>query len=115
MNCYQFLQIILLTLINGERSIKANAMLGTRLDSMFITTGITKQLCLNGIDQEISPAKKAFQSKLVNLDIFSNLNFEKFKTKKCMGCQPYETTTLDKETVLEKVKHLYSHLIDIRF
>ena len=58
MNCYQFLQIILVTLINGERSIKANAMLGTRLDYMFITTGITKQLCLNGIDQEIPPAKK---------------------------------------------------------
>ena len=53
-NCYQFLQVIPVTLINGERSIKANTVLGTRLDSMFITTSIAKQLCLKGIDQEIS-------------------------------------------------------------
>ena len=51
--CNQFLQIIPVTLINGERSIKANAILDTRLDSMFITTGIAKELCLKGIDQEI--------------------------------------------------------------
>ena len=51
--CYQFLQIIPVTLINGERSIKANAILDTRLDSMFITTGIAKQLRPKGIDQEI--------------------------------------------------------------
>ena len=44
--CYQFLQIIPVTLINDERSIKANAILETRLDSMSITTGIAKQLCL---------------------------------------------------------------------
>ena len=30
--CYKFLQIILVTLINGEMSIKANAILGARLD-----------------------------------------------------------------------------------
>ena len=29
-------------------------MLDTRLDSMFSTTGIAKQLCRKGIDQEIS-------------------------------------------------------------
>ena len=54
MNCYQFLQFILVTLINGERSIKANAMLDTKLDSMFIATGIVKKLRLKGIDQEVS-------------------------------------------------------------
>ena len=103
MNCYQFLQIIPVTLINGERPTKANAMLDTRLDFMFIATGIAKQLCLKGIDQEISltkvvsskkkKEKKTFQSKLVNLDIFSKLNFEKFKLKKCMTCQLYKATT----------------------
>ena len=78
-------------------------MLDTRLDFMFIATGIAKQLCLKGIDQEISltkvvsskkkKEKKTFQSKLVNLDIFSKLNFEKFKLKKCMTCQLYKATT----------------------
>ena len=53
MKCYQFLQIIPVILISGERSLKANAIVDTRLDSMFITTGIAKQLCLKGIDQEI--------------------------------------------------------------
>ena len=38
---------------NSKRSIKENAMLDTRFDSMFIRTGIAKQLCLKGIDQEI--------------------------------------------------------------
>ena len=57
MNCYQFLQIIPVTLIDGERPTKANAMLDTRLDFMFIATGIAKQLCLKGIDQEISLTK----------------------------------------------------------
>ena len=103
MNCYQFLQIIPVTLTNGERPTKANAMLDTRLDFMFIATGIAKQLCLKGIDQEISltkvvsskkkKEKKTFQSKLVNLDIFSKLNFEKFKLKKCVTCQLYKATT----------------------
>ena len=103
MNCYQFLQIIPVTLTNGERPTKANAMLDTRLDFMFIATGIAKQVCLKGIDQEISltkvvsskkkKEKKTFQSKLVNLDIFSKLNFEKFKLKKCMTCQLYKATT----------------------
>ena len=95
--CNQFLQIIPVTLINGERSIKANAILDTRLDSMFITTGIAKQLRPKGIDQEIyvkifllvcsvliSTTKiknKKIQFNLVNLDIFSNLNFAIFKIK----------------------------------
>ena len=103
MNCYQFLQIIPVTLINGERATKANGMLDTRLDFMFTATSIAKQLCLKGIGQEISltnaepsnnnnkkkkkkkkkkekrKKKKTFQSKLVNLDISSKLNFEKFK------------------------------------
>ena len=51
--CCQFLQIIPVTLINGERSVKVNAIIDTILDSMFITTGIAKQLCIKGIDQEI--------------------------------------------------------------
>ena len=102
MNCYQFLQIIPVTLINGERATKANGMLDTRLDFMFTATSIAKQLCLKGIGQEISltnaepsnnnnkkkkkkkkkekrKKKKTFQSKLVKLDISSKLNFEKFK------------------------------------
>ena len=54
MNCYRFLQIIPVTLINGGRSNKANAMLHTKLDSMFIATNIAKQLRLKGIDQEVS-------------------------------------------------------------
>ena len=61
-------------------------MQDTRLDSMYITTGIAKQLCLKRIDQEIylfnvMPSEKKIQSILVNLDIFSKLNFAKFKIK----------------------------------
>ena len=78
MNCYQFYQIIPVTLNNGERSIKANGMLDTRLDSIFITAGRAKQLCLKGTDESISLSnvmsskKKTFKSKLVMLDTFSN-------------------------------------------
>ena len=81
-----FLQIIPVTLISGKRAIKTKALLDTGSDSTFITTDITKQLCLKEIDQEISlsnvmSSKKTFQSKLVNLEISSNSNSEKFKTK----------------------------------
>ena len=91
MNCHQFLQIIQVNLINDERSSKTNAMLDTRLDSMLIITGIAKQLCLKGIDLEISlfnvvSSKRTFQC---NLGIsqrrhFFDLNFENFKIRNAL-------------------------------
>ena len=92
-----FLQIIQVTLINGKRTIKTNTLLDTGSDSTFITTDLAKQLCLKGIDQEISlpnviSSKKTFQPKLVNLDISSNSNSENFKIKNAC-CQFYEVTT----------------------
>ena len=72
MNCYQFLQIIPVTLINGERATKANGMLDTRLDFMFTATSIAKQLCLKGIGQEIS---------LTNAEPSNNNNKKKKKKK----------------------------------
>ena len=57
-------------------------MLDTRLDSMFSTTGIAKQLCRKGIDQEISLSNvRSRQKKKKILSIISNLNFENFKIK----------------------------------
>ena len=73
MNCYQFLQIIPVTLINGERATKANGMLDTRLDFMFTATSIAKQLCLKGIGQEIS---------LTNAEPTNNKNKKKKKKRK---------------------------------
>ena len=82
-----FLQIIPVNLINGKKTIKTNALLDTGSDSTFITNDIVRQLCLKGIDQEISlfnvmSRKKTFQSKLVDLDNSLNLNPENVKIKK---------------------------------
>ena len=95
-----FLQIIPVTLINGKRTIKTNVLLDTGSDSTFITTDITKQLCLKEIDQEI---KKTFQSKLVNLDVSSNSNSEKFKTKNVWVVNSMKLPP--KCLNLDKVKH----------
>ena len=70
------------TLINSERSIRANTMLDTRLDSMFNTTGIAKQVCRKTINQEISLSNVISSKKKKKIQSnFSNLNFEKFKIK----------------------------------
>ena len=52
------LQIITVTLINGKRIIKTSTLLDTGSDSIFITADIEKQLCLKGINQEVSLSKK---------------------------------------------------------
>ena len=67
-----FLQIIPVTLLIDKRKIKTNALLDTGSDSTFITTNIAKELCLKGIDQEISfsnvmSSKKRLQSKLIKV------------------------------------------------
>ena len=67
-------------------TIKTNTLLDTGSESIFITTSIAKQLCLKGIDQEISLSnvmsnRKTFQAKLVNLDISSNPNSARCKIK----------------------------------
>ena len=61
-----FLQNIPLTLINGKRPIKRNELLHT--GTTFITTNVSKQLLLQGIDEEIPlssiiSSKKNFQIK----------------------------------------------------
>ena len=113
-----FLQIIPVTLINGNRTIKRNALLETGADSTFITTDIANQLCLKGIDQEISlpnvmSSKKTFQSKLVNLNISSNSNPEKSKIKNAWVVNSMKLPP--KCFNLDKVKHSYSHLTHIGF
>ena len=113
-----FLQIIPVTLINGNRTIKRNALLDTGAGSTFITTDIANQLCLKGIDQEISlpnvmSSKKTFQSKLVNLDISSNSNPEKSKIKNAWVVNSMKLPP--KCFNLDKVKHSYSHLTHIGF
>ena len=85
---------------------------------MFVTTDAAKQLCLKGIDQEISlsnviSSKKLFQSELVKLDISLNLNSEKSKIKNCMGCQLSELPPICFN--LDQVKHPYGHMTDIDF
>ena len=113
-----FLQILPVTLIKGKRTIKTNALLDTGSDCTFITTNIAKQLCLKGINQEISLSnvmsnRKAFKSKLVNLDISSNTNSETCKIKNV--CVVNSMKLSPKCLNLDIVKYLYSHLKDIEF
>ena len=106
------------TLINSKRTIKTNALLGTGSGSTFIKTDIAKQLCLKVIDQEISlsnvmSSKKTFQYKLVNLDISSNSNSEKFKIKNAWVVNSMKLPP--KCLNLYKVKHSCSHFTDIDY